>query len=231
MRTILFAVSMMLATLAAAAEQTGLPFVWSDQTGTREMPWMGKGGRAHWYVIDKTKPWDIMNPRGPTLEWHWGSSGRSGTSPYEDADRAMSYLASVGFMKRWPVYPEDSSQKDAIALPYRITIVSIQPVVAILRFDLSAAIEDPIEFAFGALPASHREHSTDQELAWSKTPNRIMIGTHVASNGALLWFCPEANVPPTPLDLSSGRAQIALKDFRLDVEKKGEELEFSWRAR
>ncbi|HEY2628707.1 MAG TPA: hypothetical protein VGI57_06235, partial [Usitatibacter sp.] len=179
-----------------AAQEVALPFVWSDQTGKRDMPWMGKGGRAHWYVIDKTKPWDFMNPRGPTLEWHWGSSGGSGTSPYEDTDRMVAYLDRVGFLKPWPRYPTDSNHKDSVALPFRITIVAVQPTVAILRFDLAGLVEDPTEFSFGAFPPSQRDNSTDQELAWSNTPNRIMMGTHVVNNGSMLWFCPEENIAP-----------------------------------
>ena len=207
------------------------PFFWGDQTGKRDMPWLGKGGRAHWYAMDKTKPWDFMNPRGPTIETRWGASGGSGESPYETAQRAMEYLGRIGFLKPWPVYPSDSSQKDASALPYRITIVAIQPTVAILRFDLSAAIEDPIPFSFGAFPPSQRESSELQGLNWASTPNRIMFGTHIFDRGSLLWFSPDAQVPPTRLDMASGHGEIALKDFRLRVEKKGEELEVVWRNR
>lgn len=228
---ILAAMLLTAATAALAAEQVGLPFVWSDQTGKRDMPWMGKGGRAHWYVIDKTKPWDFMNPRGPTLEWHWGSSGGSGTSPYEDSEHMMAYLDRVGFLKPWPRYPSDSNHKDAIALPYRITIVSIQPTVAILRFDLAGVVEDPIEFSFGAFPPSQRDNATDQGLAWANTPNRIMMGTHLANNGSMMWFCPEENIAPRPLDVSSGHAEMMLKDFKLGIDLKGGEFEVAWRKR
>lgn len=58
-----------------------------------------------------------------------------------------------------------------------------------------------------------------------------MFGTHVANHGSMMWFCPEANVPPTLLDVSSGHAEIALKDFRLAVDRKGDDLEFAWRGR
>jgi len=225
------ATSLAVALASLAAQEVALPFVWSDQTGARDMPWMGKGGRARWYVIDKTKPWDIMNPRGPTIERHWGSSGGSGESPYEAADRATAYLGSVGFLKAWPRYPPDSSHKDASAIPFRITIVAIQPTVAILRFDLAAAIEDPIEFSFGAFPPSQRDNTTNQGLGWSNTPNRIMFGTHVVNRGSMLWFCPDEKIAPRPLDVASGHGEVALRDFRLGIERKGEELEFAWRKR
>ena len=221
----------LVAGLPVRADEVALPFVWSDQTGKRDMPWLGKGGRARWYRIDRTKPWDFMNPRGPTIETHWGASGGSGEDPYGTAERARAYLASVGFLKPWPVYPSDASQRDAPALPYRVTIVAIQPTVAILRFDLSAAIADPTEFAFGALPPSQRGQPDLQMLNGAGLPNPTMFGAHVVDRGSLLWFSPDAKVPPTALDLASGHAEIALGDFRLAVERKGGELEVSWRAR
>ena len=143
----------------------------------------------------------------------------------------MQFLAQAGFLKPWPAYPSDSSQKDALALPYRITIVAIQPTVAIIRFDLAAAIEDPIPFSRGAFPPSQYQTYPDQGLGWAKTPNRILFGTHVVNRGSMMWFCPDANVAPTALDVSSGHTEIALKDFHLAVDRKGEELEFTWRGR
>ncbi len=81
----------------------------------------------------------------------------------------MAYLDRVGFLKPWPRYPADSNHKDAIALPYRITIVSIQPTVAILRFDLAGVVEDPIEFSFGAFP---RANATTPPTRASRGPTR-----------------------------------------------------------
>ena len=230
MRTLLIAITITFAS-ASHAGDVALPFVWSDQNGTREMPWMGRGGRAHWFVIDKTKPWDFMNPRGPTRETHWGSGGGSGESPWETAERAMDFLGAVGFLKPWPVYPGDSSQKDAVALPFRITIISIKPTVAILRFDLAAAIEDPIPFSAGAYPPSQSEIYPDQSLGWARTPNKIMFGTHLVDRGTLLWFCPDEKIAPSPLNLSTGHVEIVLREFRLAVDRKDGELEVTWKRR
>ena len=36
------------------ADERLVPDVWNDVTGTRDMPWMGSGGRAHWYRRDVT---------------------------------------------------------------------------------------------------------------------------------------------------------------------------------
>ena len=208
----------------AAEERALVPYVWNDVTGQRDMPWMGSGGRARWFKRDVTKPWDVMNPRGPTIETRWGASGSSGEAPYATGDRTAAYLASSGFVKPWPSYPTGPGVAPRTAFPYRVTIVCIEPVVAILRFDLSAAIEDPIEFSFGAYPASLRDNAVDQQVSGAGLANAVMFGTRVSSRGTLLWFSPEANVPPTPLVFTGGRAKIALKGFVLELEQRGEEI-------
>jgi len=224
----LFAVALALALpcLAADGDRPKLvPYVWNDVTGARDMPWMGRGGRARWFMRDMTKPWDVMDPRGPKIETRWGASGSSGESPYETANRAVAYLERIGALKAWPAYPIAEGVSPRRAFPYRITIVCIEPIVAILRFDLSAVIEDPIEFSFGAFPPRLRDNSSDQRLGWPGIPNSVMFGTHVSSRGSLLWFSPDAQVPPTPLDLSSGRARIALRETTFEVDRRGEEIE------
>jgi hypothetical protein len=208
----------------AADERALLPFVWNDVTGTRDMPWMGSGGRARWYKRDVTKPWDVMNPRGPTIETVWGSSGGSGESPFETGDRAAGYLERVGFLKEWPTYPPVDGKPGRRAFPYRMTIVCIEPTVAILRFDLSAVLEDPIEFSAGSFPPSQSETYYEQRVSGGSIVNSAMFGTHVAAGGSLLWFSPDAPVAPTPLVLSGGRAKIALKGFSLDLELRGGEI-------
>ena len=41
------------ACLAADDSRRALvPFVWNDVTGSRDMPWLGGGGRARWFVRD-----------------------------------------------------------------------------------------------------------------------------------------------------------------------------------
>jgi hypothetical protein len=42
--------------------------------------------------------------------------------------------------------------------------------------------------------------------------------------GSLLWFSPDGAVPPTPLDLSKGRATITAKGVTLNLELRGGEI-------
>jgi hypothetical protein len=207
-----------------ADEKALVPYVWNDVTGTRDMPWMGSGGRARLFKRDVTKPWDVMNPRGPTIETSWGSRGGSGEPFLTAGDRVTAYLASTGFLKPWPAYPVSPGGQPKAAFPYRVTIVCLEPTVAILRFDLSAAIEDPIEFSFGAFPTSLRETGYDQHASGSGLANPVMFGTRLVYGATLLWFSPDAAVPPTPLVLSGGRARIVVKGVTLELERRGEEI-------
>jgi hypothetical protein len=226
MRALLFLLAVMLAIPCAQAEgeRVLFPFIWSDVTGSRDMPWVGRGGRAHWFKRDVTKPTDIMNPRGPTIETRWGASASSGESPWDTGDRAAEYLEKAGIVKEWPAYPPVEGQPARRAFPYRVTIVCIQPTIAILRFDLSAAIDDPIEFSFGAFPAALRDNSSDQKVAGGNLTNAVMFGTRLVGTGSLLWFSPEGAVAPTPLDLSKGRATISAKGVTLNLELRGGEI-------
>ena len=54
--------------------------------------------------------------------------------------------------------------------------------------------------------------------------NAIMFGTHLVGTGSLLWFSPEGNVAPTPLDFSNGRATISAKGVTLKLELRGGEI-------
>jgi hypothetical protein len=226
---ILALLAVFLSLAAHAEDRKAVPLFWTDNTGKRDMPWMGKGGRAKLYLIDRTKPWDIMNPRGPTIERSWGSSGGSGESPFETAQHAMEYLARIGFLDGYPSYPGEGSRPGPKAFPFRMTIVAIQPTVAILRFDLSAAIEDPIPFVFGSFPPSQRDQADLQDVGPSGTVSRVMIGTHLVDRpGTLLWFSPDLKLKPAPLDLSGGRADLALPGFHLVVARKAGELEVAW---
>jgi hypothetical protein len=201
------------------------PYIWNDVTGDRDMPWLGRGGRAHYFKRDITKPWDIMNPRGPTIETRWGASGGTGEDPFKSSERAVAYLERVGALKGWPAYPPVEGRPGAVAYPFRVTIVCLEPLVAILRFDLSAAMPDPIEFFEGAMPPSLRGvAAVDQEVSGGNLANAVMFGSRVNARGALQWFSPDAAQAPAPLDLSSGRARITVKGVTLELEKKGEEL-------
>ena len=217
----------LLAIPCADAQQGGrglFPFVWTDVTGSRDMPWMGAGGRARWFKRDVTKPTDVMNPRGPTIETHWGASGGSGESPFATGDRAADYLERTGMLKEWPTYPPVEGRPGRRAFPYRITIVCIEPTIAILRVDLSAAIEDPIEFSFGAFPPALRDNSAEQRVAGGNITNSVMFGTRITAGGSMLWFSPDAAVPPTPLVLAGGRARIVVKGVALELEQRGGEI-------
>ena len=61
--TLLLALALAAPALAADDRRAMVPYVWNDMTGNRDMPWLGSGGRAKWFMRDTTKPWDVMNPQ------------------------------------------------------------------------------------------------------------------------------------------------------------------------
>ena len=81
------AIALALLCAPSAWAQALTPYIWNDVTGSLDMPWLGRGGRAHYFKRDVTKPWDIMNPRGPTIETRWGASGGTGEDPFQSTDR------------------------------------------------------------------------------------------------------------------------------------------------
>jgi hypothetical protein len=209
--------------IAAADTPAILPFIWTDVTGGLDMPWVGKGGRAHWYKKDVSGILDF-DPRGPKIESRWGASKGSGENPYDSAIKAVEYLRQIGYLKQWPSYPAQPGVEAVSTFPYRLTIVAIQPTVVILRFDLAAAIEDPIPFSAGTFPPSQRGNYYEQGLTWAGLKNKVMFGTKVLNQGTLLWFSPDAKVAPTLLDTASGRdLEIALPGIRLRLVKMGQE--------
>src|SRR5205085_11591462 len=53
MRALAFALILAAAPAALAAdERVAAPFIWTDLTGKRDMPWLGSGGHARWYKRD-----------------------------------------------------------------------------------------------------------------------------------------------------------------------------------
>jgi hypothetical protein len=227
---VLILIALLVAVPYADAQQGGrglFPFVWTDVTGSRDMPFVGTSGRARWFKRDVTKPTDFMNPRGPTIENRWGASASSGESPWDTGNRAADYLENGGIVKEWPTYPPVEGRPPRSAFPYRVTIVCIQPLIAILRFDLSAAIDDPIEFSFGAFPAGLRDGTSDQQVGGGNLTNAVMFGTRLVGTGSLLWFSPDGGVAPTPLEFSSGRATISAKGVTLKLQLREGEISVS----
>jgi hypothetical protein len=215
----------MASVIAAADTPAILPFIWTDVTGGLDMPWVGKGGRAHWYKKDVSGILEgYMDPKGPKIASRWGANSRSDEDPYDSAIKAVGYLRQIGYLKQWPSYPAQPGVESVSTFPYRLTIVSIQPTVVILRFDLSAALEDPIPFSAGTFPPSQRGNYYEQSLTWAGLKNKVMFGTKVLNRGTLLWFSPDAKVAPTLLDTASGRdLEIAIPGIRLRLVKMGQE--------
>ena len=73
---------------------------WDDTTESRDMPWLGRGGRARWFY---KRSECFMCPTGYTSENRWGSSAWSGHEPYGTVQAAFRFLMKAkGFRETWP---------------------------------------------------------------------------------------------------------------------------------
>jgi hypothetical protein len=188
---------------------------WDDQTGERDMPWLGRGGRARWFHDRSTC---MMCPTGYRDAIRWGRSAWFGTDPYDTVQTAMRYLMKTrGYRTTWPkalgegsVGGADEDIIDPRAAPYRFTVVMIEPTVVVMRFDLGALLK------LGA-PAN------GQELGTPWMNQAVEYGTHVPATGTLLWFSPDTQDGPVPVPLdATGRGTIRAQAVELGLERTGD---------
>jgi hypothetical protein len=95
------------------------------------------------------------------------------------------------------------------ATPYRLTVVMIEPMVIVMRFDLGALVK-----LGGGDP--------DQALGSPRLNQSIAFGTRVPATGHLLWFSPAADQAPTPVTmLAPDRGEIVAAGTRLALRREG----------
>ena len=184
---------------------------WDDITGGLDMPWLGSGERA-WLFSKKSTC--MMCPTGYTIDRSWGTSGRSGEDPYDTVASAMRFLHDRGVLATHPEAIAEGSVGDGReiieprALPYRFTIVMIEPTVVVMRFDLGALVKlGPADDA--------------QVVGTPRLNQAVEFGTRIPDTGTLLWFAPAAGQTPAPVALAApDRAEIVVKGVRLVLERR-----------
>lgn len=187
---------------------------WDDVTGDRDMPWLGSGGRAHWFH-DRSSC--LMCPTGYTDNQRWGRSRWSGEEPYTTVGGAMRFLRSVHVLDELPEAFNGGSVGDGSgeiirirAAPYRFTVVMLEPTVVVMRYDLGALV---------GLPGPKME----QYVGTPRLSQPVEYGTHFPASGTLLWFSPEAAQAPTAVPLSApDRGEIVVKGTRLVFTRQGD---------
>jgi hypothetical protein len=209
-RTWLAIVFAVLAVLAAAAPARA----WDDATGSLDMPWLGGGGRAR--LFSKTS-FCMMCPTGSSYHRSWGATGASGGDPYSDVAAAFRYLKKKGIYDAWPeaigegTIIDGSETIEPRAVPYRFTIVMLQPMVVVMRFDLGALVKVG-------------DYDSDQSVGTPWMNQAIEFGTKVPATGTLLWFSPDADQVPTPVAMTDAEhGAIAVQEKTLALERHGNE--------
>lgn len=187
---------------------------WNDATGDLDMPWLGSGSRARLFTKQSTC---IMCPTGYSFHRSWGTSGFSGTDPYDEVGAAMRFLKKKGVLDAWPEAIAEGSVSDGTevieprAAPYRFTIVMLQPTVIVMRFDLGALVK-AVDF------------DPDQAIGTPYLNQAVEFGTHVPATGTLLWFAPAADRAPTPVAMATpDHGEIVVQDLKLGLDRHGDD--------
>jgi hypothetical protein len=193
---------------------SSLAHAWKENTDG-DLPWLGSGGRAHFYRQESSSP---FSGTGYKTEQRWGRSSWSGEDPYITVNKAMGFLDAVGALAHAPpaggagsAYVGGNEVIQTRALPYRFTVVMIEPTVVVMNFDLVALTR-------GDEPAQGQIVGSARVNGW------IRYGTRVPATGTLLWFSPEAKQAPTPVaGQATGQGEISVKGVKLKLERRGEE--------
>jgi len=189
---------------------------WQDRSAGADLPWLGGGGRAHLY-FDRSSCFGCTT--GYRDEERWGRSALSGESPYETVSKAMGFLAKTDMMTKAPRSQGSGDIGGAggeggvispRALPYRFTVVMIEPTVVVMNFDLGALIHEG-------------EPQQGQIVGSAYIDGNVSYGTRVPATGTLLWFSPNAKQAPTPVaNPSSGHGEISVGEIRLTLDRTGD---------
>jgi hypothetical protein len=197
--------------LLALLMATVAPLVhaWEEQTGG-DMPWLGRGGRAHLYTGES---WPTSSHKE-----RWGRSSWGGEEPYITVSKAMGFLNSVGVLAKAPsgqgggsVVTESGAVVQPVALPYTFTVVMIEPTVIIMNFDLVALTRA-------------NDNAKGQVLGTPMFKGWIHYGTHVPATGTLLWFSHDVRQAPVPVSgQASGSSEIMVQGIKLLLKRSGDE--------
>ena len=204
-------------TLAAAVVlAVGSPAVsraWDERSGS-DMPWLGRGGRAHLYHQRSSC---FGCPTGYRDEERWSRSAWSGESPYVTVSKAMKFLAGTSVLagasasKGAGDVGGDGGIITPRARPYHFTVVMIEPTVIVMNFDLGALLHEG-------------EPQRGQVISSPYIDGYVSYGTRIPATGSLLWYSPDAKQPPTPLSKqSAGKGEISVNGIALVLERRGDE--------
>lgn len=186
---------------------------WDDVSEGQDLPWLGGGGRAHYYR-DKSSCFGC--PTGYRTEERWGRSRFSGEDPYATVSKAMTFLDQSGFLATGApkhgagtVYVETGLVTPR-ALPYHFTVVMIEPTVVVMNFDLGELVRGD-------------QVPKGQIIGNARIDGFVSYGTQVPATGSLLWFSPDSQAPTPVAGQTTGRGEIRIKAATLTLERRGDE--------
>ncbi len=173
----------------AAVAISSLAHAWKENTDG-DLPWLGDGGRAHFYRQDSSSPFSAS---GYKTEQRWGRSSWSGEDPYITVNKAMGFLdarrgagprAGRGRRRQRLCGRQRGDPGPCAALPVHRGHDRTDRGDHELRPGRPDAGDEPAQ---GQIVGSARVNG------W------VRYGTRVPATGTLLWFSPEAKQAPTPV--------------------------------
>jgi hypothetical protein len=175
-------------------------------------PWQERNNPAPWVAVGKPAKLYIRavypGPfivAGDTSEavWQDDRGNRFALSRYQD--RIERFMIKTEMMKHWQDSNSANDRGTYKLAPYRLTLLSINPMVLVMT-----------PFDFGSIKGR------SESMILEPTRGRRCLGSHYVINdlecgtsapfgNAMLWFSPDLDVAPTAIVWRAGRATIELR--------------------
>lgn len=165
-------------------------------------PWISAGAEAKLFVRE-VEPGPFM-VAGVTYDVVWRDRAGNDFSLNRYQDEIERFMVSTGVMRTWPESHSGNDRGIERLAPYRFTIVSVNPTVVLMSpFDFGSPIgrsESEI-----LAPTNGRRCLGNHYLI-----NDLECGTSAAYASGMVWFSPDMNVQPSPINWRGSSARIEL---------------------
>jgi hypothetical protein len=169
---------------------------WRPEAATEDLPWCAPGRQA----TEESKLQNSPMAPAPQTRYRWVAGHFKRGAPWAYARTADKYLARLGLVETWPETGAGAGSITLRLAPYEFTIVSIHPVIVIMRpHDFGSptgrSISDIVGSGTGKLHSRY-------------LMNYYEYGTSFPWQERLLWFSPDLHVEPTAFKLPAAGTNV-----------------------
>lgn len=190
---------------------------WKRVDADGPLPWIAPGVRVEAYLHGGR-----YDEYGRRDEVRWKIGERLAYPVYAYDYWLSDFLLRAPVSKDWPRTdermrrPGESWRRDLLLCPYRLQLVSVEPLVVVM-----VPYENPPKPDSGNTP---RKTLTSVDSAIDH--DDIRYSTRFPARDGLMWFSPDAKVPPTPLALdASGSARFTAGSARIECQRREDTIE------